>query len=97
MEYKEQLAKEIAAANNTRHEVRYRNVNLNSGIKFMRVLGIMLYVLCGLAIILTFIVEYRSRYGGLMLMFICGGCLVPIAVGVVIRKIADIAEYLSEE
>lgn len=77
-------------------EVRTTSVDIKYGIKAMRVLAVIIYVLVGIAAFSLLVVSVNENDEYIFLAAI-GGSIIPISIGLILRKVADIAEYISDK
>lgn len=78
-------------------EVQTTSVDIKYGIKAMRVLAVIIYVLVGISLFVSLVCASEDhKYEPLPLIVICGS-IIPISIGLILRKVADIAEYISDK
>lgn len=78
-------------------EVQTTSVDIKYGIKAMRVLAVIIYVLVGIGFFISLVLAAdKHRYEALPIVAIVGS-IIPISIGLILRKVADIAEYISDK
>lgn len=78
-------------------DVQTAGVDIKYGIKAMRAFAVIIYVLVGIGFFVSFVLAAdKHRYEPLPIVAIVGS-IIPISIGLILRKVADIAEYISEK